>query len=388
MATEYFQSRPQFWPRALYNGAEMTGNRKLTTDSGLQVTFNHDYLHLGKGDQGGPWLLEKDVYTYVFGHFQNKNPSLGYNGPTLPWDDNSFDIPALGARRSDASYYFEGASAIAATEPTNAIWNGSTFIGETASDGLALVPGVRGWEEITSNARRAQRAGQDYLQYQFDWLPFVSDMRNFAYAVKNSHDILHNYREHSGRKIRRRLNMTDTLSQQTESSLKFLRTFGSKSIGSALTYYTASLRERTWFSGAFRFYVPVDDSAASRWKRYRAYAHKLLGADLTPEVVWNIAPWSWAVDWKTDVGSVIHNWSSIGHNGLVLQYGYMMHEQQATWTADAGPFGLKSHSLIRKRRVAANPYGFGVSASSLNQTQISILVALGLTRGDARVAWN
>ena len=61
-----------------------------------------------------------------------------------------------------------------------------------------------------------------------------------------------------------------------------------------------------------------------------------------------------------------------------------MHEQVSNWTASSD-YGFKSVSFIRKRRVAANPYGFGVSLSGLNTQQVAVLAALGLTRGDAKI---
>ena len=375
MAIEYFHGEKSEWPPAYYNGVLMTGNRSLPKDTGYQITFNHNLQDLGRGDDGGPWLLERTVYTHIFGSKTSSNgPNVGYHGPTLPWDDNSFYLPSIGTLRTDASYYSDGAKAIAATEPTKATFNGSVFLGETLSDGLPKMAGYQTWRDHTL---RAKQAGGEYLNYQFGWVPFVSDLRDFAHAVSHSHDIIQNYRRNSDIKIRRRMLISDTTSgQQTEEGLKFIRTFGSKSVGSTMTRYNSSLRERMWFSGAYRYHVPVDDSTLSRIRRYRQYAHRLYGVDLTPNEVWNIAPWSWAIDWKTDIGAVIHNWSALGHNGLVLQYGYIMHEQVSNWTASSD-YGFKSVSFIRKRRVAANPYGFGVSLSGLNTQQVAVLAALG-----------
>ena len=372
----------------------MAGNRGLNTYSGgYQVTFNHDTDDLGRGDQGGPWLLERTEYSHVFGYYSNGLPHSGYKGPTLPWDDNTFGIPIVGALQHDSSYYSAGAKAIAATEPTSSIFNGSVALSETLRDGLPSLVGVSTWEDYTFRARKLQgastgtHAGNEFLNVEFGWLPFVSDLRNLGYAAHHSSEIVSNYRKHAGVKIRRRLLISDTLTQQTEGPVsKPIRTFGSKSVGSTPTDYSSSLRERMWFAGAYQYHMPMDDSMASRFKRYRAEARKLYGIELTPEVVWNIAPWSWAVDWKTDVGSIIHNWSALGHNGLVLQYGYIMHEQTANWTAQSS-FGTTSQTYFRKRRVAANPYGFGVSLSGLNTQQVAVLAALGLTRADAKIAY-
>jgi hypothetical protein len=126
--------------------------------------------------------------------------------------------------------------------------------------------------------------------------------------------------------------------------------------------------------------------------RHEAYANKLLGTRITPEVLWNVAPWTWAIDWFTNTGDVIHNISSLGSDGLVLQYGYA--SDLVRYTADisarvgsngAGvPTGivLRRHDEVKFiRRVVATPYGFGLDWDGFSPRQIGVLVALGLTRG-------
>lgn len=377
-----FISKPTYWGPSSYDGVPRPRGQVVSTDAGYMVTFNHDHRHLGDGDQGGPWLQELTRSSYSFGHFQNADPTSGYAGPTLPWPANGIDIPSIGETPADSSYWSAGAKAIAATEPTDPIFNASVAVGETLSDGLPKMVGYQTWKDTTF---RAKQAGGEYLNYQFGWVPFVSDIRDFAYAVKHSHEIVSNLSEHANQKIRRSLKLTDDITQQTAVTDSFIKTPENWSIGSAKHYSTASLREKMWFSGCFRYYLPMDNSLGSRMKRYKAYAHKLLGVDLTPEVVWNIAPWSWALDWKGDIGTLMHNASALGHNGLVLQYGYVMHSKEASLDIDAGRWGYRSTLVSRKRRVAANPYGFGVSSAGLSAQQTAVLAALGLTRGDARI---
>jgi hypothetical protein len=384
VSIEHFPERIQNWPPSYFDGRRQTGFFfPVAIDVGSQVTFNPDVRHLDEGDQGGPWLLTKDQTDCIFGHFQNSDPNYGYRGPTLPWSHNSSAVlPSIGELRTDSSYYSAGARAIAATEPSKSVFNGSTFLGETMSDGLPAMAGYHTWRDQTL---RAKQAGGEYLNYQFGWVPFVSDLRDFAFAVKNSSDIVHNYRTHSNTKIRRSLELSDDATTSTVDSNEWIATAGSWNVGTTPTRYTMTLHERMWFKGCFTYYMPMDNSMASRFKRYKAYASKLLGVNLTPETVWNVAPWSWAVDWKTDCGAVIHNWSHLGHDGLVLQYGYLMHSQQSTLISDAGRYGQTYQTLARKRRVPANPYGFGVDVSGLSATQIAVLASLGVTRGNAQI---
>jgi len=119
-------------------------------------------------------------------------------------------------------------------------------------------------------------------------------------------------------------------------------------------------------------------------------AQKILGTDLTPETLWNLAPWSWAVDWIMPVGDLIGNLQDMASDGLVLRYGYIMEHSfvSDTYTFQ-GPTGLPaslvpgSYILSRetKKRVRATPYGFGLTWSGFSPRQLAILTALGISRG-------
>ncbi len=355
---------------------------EVNHNSGFMVTFNHDVSELGNGDVGGPWWMERTEYDYSFGHFDNGR-GFGYVGPTLPWFYNGPSLPYTGEAPADSYYWPIGAKAVAATEPTDPVANVSTFIGETMSDGLPSMVGHQTWKARTL---RAKQAGGEYLNVEFGWVPLVSDIRSFAKAVHTSSKVIEQTARDSGKKIKRHLLISDDSSGEAAITDSFINTPNNSSIGSATTYTSTSLREKMWFSGCYQYYFPSGNRYDERIKRYKAYAHKLLGADLTPEVLWNISPWSWAADWKTDIGDIAHNCSALNHNGLVMQYGYVMHQQIAEIDISAGAWGRRSVATIRKRRVPANPYGFGVDQSGLSTQQIAILAALGLSRGNAKIA--
>jgi hypothetical protein len=119
---------------------------------------------------------------------------------------------------------------------------------------------------------------------------------------------------------------------------------------------------------------------------------------LTPELLWELAPWSWAVDWFTNTGDVINNISQFAGSGLVLRYGYLMEESIVTDIYSLEGHSWKSglagrpNTLSRvkipnsvyithvKQRIRANPYGFGVTWDALSAFQLSILAALGISR--------
>lgn len=123
---------------------------------------------------------------------------------------------------------------------------------------------------------------------------------------------------------------------------------------------------------------------------------KLFGASPDLNTLWQLAPWSWAVDWFSNAGSFVQNLNSLHDYGTILRYGYIMETTTVTDTFTASgpysPVGLAGVSqpypyvtpvtlrVTTKKRVAANPFGFGVSWDSLSSVQQAIAAALGITR--------
>jgi hypothetical protein len=148
-----------------------------------------------------------------------------------------------------------------------------------------------------------------------------------------------------------------------------------------------------WFSGAFVYHLPQSffaDLYSPFASDFQRVSH-LFGLELTPDVLWELTPWSWAVDWFSNVGDVIHNVSAWANDGLVMKYGYIMEYSfvQDTYTFVGptnvvGGFAGRPPNLTlvveTKVRKKANPFGFGLTMSGLSTVQKSILAAVGLSR--------
>jgi len=154
-----------------------------------------------------------------------------------------------------------------------------------------------------------------------------------------------------------------------------------------LTVETVTKR---WFSGAFTYHLPSGYDSRDGMARKALFAKQVLGVRLTPETLWNLAPWSWAVDWFTNAGDVLHNLSHWQSNGLVMRYGYIMEtisvKHTYTYEPPAGYTGgkvvppLVLVTTVKTRR-KANPFGFGLTWDGLSPLQKAIAVAVGLSRG-------
>jgi hypothetical protein len=120
----------------------------------------------------------------------------------------------------------------------------------------------------------------------------------------------------------------------------------------------------------------------------------LLGARLTPTALWNLAPWSWLVDWFSNASEVLQNFDAWMIDSQVLCYAYIMEHTLSTYTythignhsfhdasVRAPQVTLVSETKTRQR---ATPYGFGLTWDGLSNLQKSILGALGLTRWRGR----
>lgn len=336
-------------------------------------------------DNGGAFYLRKQRDIHTLGKVNTSNQgrldgsfAIGY--PT------AYNAPFLAyATPSNSELDAQGTTAIARTEPTRSVADVATFIGELRSDGLPrLSPATM--KSVVKDARKVPKgAGSDYLNVNFGWLPFVSDLRKMARAVVGSHDIIRNYREHGkGQKIRRRYAFPTKIETATQTAANFLPMPANSQLGFGTGGISTRRQQDTWFSGAYRYYVPVADTQMEKFAVWKSNAQKLLGVDITPEVVWNVSPWSWLVDWQTNTGDVLHNIAALGRDGLVLQYGYMMcHTSYVSdRTAKFGSHGVASciSSVDIKVRRPASPYGFGVDLGGLTAKQSAILVALGLSR--------
>jgi hypothetical protein len=292
-------------------------------------------------------------------------------GTTIP------NIPVY-STPSEAALLAAGTTAIARTEPTNPAFDLSVFLGELRAEGLPNLPG----SSVMDRTKAANKAGSEYLNTEFGWLPLVRGIRDFASVVNRSDEIVRSYQENANIVIKR------SYEWPTEESSRYdARTFSSRPAVNTFVEggrYQRAFKKQ-WFEADYIYHLPVGNSANDKFRRYGSYARKLLGIDLSPEVLWNLAPWSWAVDWFSNTGDVMHNISALGTDGLVMRHGYLM-THICKITEDHGRHQSASFPQYRTRtqevklRRAATPYGFGVTFSSLSAKQVAIISALGLSR--------
>lgn len=287
-----------------------------------------------------------------------------------------------------------GATAVARCKPTNPIADLSVFLGELYREGLPKAVGAQTWEKRTSQLRPKTVAGE-YLNVEFGWKPLISEIRSLADAWKRMDAAIAQYERDSGRAVRRRYEFpTEEFTQDfiINASAAPYGAFHSDVLSGCTMGKLVMTRKtvrRRWFSGAFTYYLPYGYDSRIKAHRNALIADQVFGLRLDPEVLWNLAPWSWAVDWFSNVGGVLANISSTLTDGLIMRYGYIMEHTVVEdtynlvdfqfWTGpyQPPPIVFRSEHKMRRR---ANPFGFGLTWSSLSLRQQAILTALGIIR--------
>ncbi len=253
----------------------------------------------------------------------------------------------------------------------------------------------------------ASAVGGTYLENVFGWTPIMKDI-NAATQVLTTLDSLlfppDNTRRTFARVIHERngtltgnapLNGSGLMQPLYEASHRGLwENFrvGSypASAGTAPSVFTA--RETIDIRCTARFNTSMSPTIQNNG--YLDKMKVLVGLELTPEVVWNLVPWSWLVDWFANIGSVVENLGSIHMSNIILNYAYTTFRRETVsgvWskpTLSGGSTGFQSlsgdfiteYTQSQKVRLKASPYGFGTALNSLSGDQWAILTALGLAR--------
>lgn len=144
------------------------------------------------------------------------------------------------------------------------------------------------------------------------------------------------------------------------------------------------------FVGAFTYLVAQGHSFLDNMSKYEALANHLLGTRFDASTAYELAPFSWLIDYFWDVGNFISNVQALENDELVMKYGYVMHNTTATRTylkTGLSPKGSAPSTLrldvttSQKTRYKASPYGFGPQGGVDTPRKWAILGALGMTFG-------
>lgn len=376
--------------------------RLKPTDMNTQLAMLRDL------DIGGTFWTERQNYVHnhaplvkassdvVFGGLQ-----WVYNGPVFPYISNIDKDSPVWPATPDFPDHIQfiramGATAISRTVPTAPSFSLITALGEIRNDGIPTILGGA-FLKARKLSQLPKTAAGEYLNFEFGWKPFIADIRKLCSSVMKSEKILSDYEKGSGKNIFRHYEFPEDVSVTTSEpemgSVLYpaLATYCYDSYQGSLTK-TVKTERKVWFEGTYRYNVPSGDDVRSQIASAASKAEHLLGLRITPEVLWNLQPWTWLVDWFLNIGDLLTNFSAFGTDELMLKRGYVMcstnttvtYTHQGTVYKNGGP-GVVSQSFSgeSKLRLRASPWGFGVTFEEFTPRQIAILAALGITQGDS-----
>ena len=391
-----------------------TGIRRQTTSKLWRSEGHPVNRKTGKRESGGPFHVTHSVSFTRPGKWTN---ALGgnslerlYSGPIWGPQLHSTEIKehynGTVSDMDESSMNADGATAVSLVAPTNPTANLGTALAESFREGVPSLPGIQSWKRRTEKLRNV---GSEYLNYQFGWAPLRDEVHSVVDAARFHRDIMQNYRHNEGRNVHRRFDFSPEVSYWskeipmekpafTPHNSTFLASGAlTEARGARITCKTV---RRRWFEGCFTYGGPAKADNFGRHIGFGSEADAVFGLELSPDVLWNLTPWSWAVDWFTNAGDVIHNITNFTLAGLVMRYGYMMEEKSSTYYTHYEDGKIRTllqkspkktgfdwmgncdigQETVRKSRCPANPFGFGVGWEGLSPTQLAITAALGITR--------
>jgi hypothetical protein len=166
--------------------------------------------------------------------------------------------------------------------------------------------------------------------------------------------------------------------------------------GTGQVVKTTRTLQKVWACGSFRYYIP--DIGSSQWTRKATNA--LFGLVPTPEILWNAIPWTWLIDWFSNLGDVMSNLSPGAVDNVTASHAFVMRTREIVTTYEGSAVvhqkGSKStpndyipnafvyvtatDKAQYKTRVVASPFGFGLHWPDLTAKQMGIAAALGISR--------
>jgi hypothetical protein len=365
----------------------------------------HAFGRLGKtpDDVGGEFFSERSTYLTNSRYVSLKGQPLGgstefYRGYLYPKLSSGLVVPLEDVvpleRSSDSQIDAAGTTAIARTIPTNPVAGMAVTLGEL-HEGFPKLIGTQIFKRGLRHVIKG--TGDEYLNYEFGIKPLINDLLKWAHAYTHADKLWDQFLKDSGKRVRRRYTFPKS-HEVIESSItpnQPVWNAGAQNNrlwqgGYLYPLYTEQVLERErWFSGAFTYFVDTSKESQAMWKLARRRLDYLYSTKVTPQVIWNLAPWSWAADWITNLGDIITNFSRFAEDGLVMPYGYMMERSVLNTTyrmRNLTPRGYQipdltevlTHTVKYRRR--ATPYGFGLDEQDFTVRQWAIIGALGLSR--------
>jgi hypothetical protein len=255
-----------------------------------------------------------------------------------------------------------------------------------------------------------KHVAENFLNYQFGWVPFVKDVNDFLANIVNYNDRISRLVAENGQWIRRKATLVNSEGRKLLSSGEGSRLYPtSLTSGAFADFYevdgTGHYVKPSWeiweetethahATGSFRYYLPEFDGSSDKYFSMINTVRRtidLFGARITPSNIYKAIPWTWLIDWCTSVGKSIQAVQDATLDQMAARYLYLTHHKVTTtkfkqllpFNAESG--GAKTFEFtqfvdVKQRKEASSPFGFDLDVSQLDPRQLAILASLGISR--------
>lgn len=307
---------------------------------------------------------------------------IGCNPPSFLNDGIQVTSPTADVPPEDYDISSWGPTAFARFKPAKPTISLANFIGESRDLPRLLKARVEGLKTISDW----------WLAVKFGWEPLLADIKSMIHFVDKMNEQIEFFLNNAGKPIRRGGKVTvsrtvdlvyDSSGAATDAGIttRLNGRFYPTNYGQCRTTITRKLERSIVFNGTFVYWFngkPPDRTTL---------ALKLAGLEVTPQVVWNLIPWSWLIDWFTNLGDLIDNIKTEVADQQLAKYAYITSKCDRSYTF-AGTDGYNSAAITRSfesmRRCYVHPFGLSAT-SQLTLRQASILAALGISRNPKTV---
>lgn len=266
------------------------------------------------------------------------------------------------------------------------------------------------WRHLGGDSRRnpsmtPHGVADNFLNHQFGWVPFLSDVGGAIQTYQKSNDIIARLTRNNGRGIRRRVtveNVTSTTTVATGTGSLFTGTtfpqmfYQPPNVAWEPTWEVSdTVTRRVEGIGKFRYYLPEFDAGRPDYDSAMNTAKRHLdiyGVRINPSNLYQIVPWSWAADWVSNVGHYVHKFSDEFGDNLAAEYFYTTFYQDTVRTYTnihrfhdrTVVLTASKRVLVKKRVEGDSPFGVSLSWANLSPRQIAIAGALGISASPKR----
>lgn len=251
---------------------------------------------------------------------------------------------------------------------------------------------------ISDGIMSPKKLADQFLNEQFGWVPFLSDLRQLYAAYHGSDRYMRHMSLRNGKPTRRQASILDTRTeikdvQRSGTGMIINPVLNANFFSVSPTYEVTEIVEtQVRASGRFSFYRPEFDTGLNEYNSAWFAVNRQLtmyGLRISPSNIWRATPWTWLIDWISNVSDHIDLLTDMAVDSVVCHYLYLTQHQltkriltQNLPFQQTGNLSLSWEKVIdsKERKGTSSPYGFSLTWDNLTPRQLAILGALGISR--------